>query len=162
MTAYVLDTSVISQLSPARSENNSDFAEWVRQNEDRLFVPTIVVTEIVAGIAKLHRAGGLARALKIDAWLRQLVDAFGDRVLPLDSATAVVAGQMSDAAMSIGRHPGLADVLIAASARMIDAGVLTRNLRHFEALGVAAFDPFAATPSTIGYPFPGRPRGSPA
>ena len=50
---------------------------------------------------------------------------------------------------AVGRHPGLADVLIAATARVIGADVLTRNVRHFAPLGVVAVDPFAA-PFTTG------------
>jgi predicted nucleic acid-binding protein len=151
VTAYVLDTSVISQLAPARSAEHRNFAEWVQENEDSLYIPTIVVTEIVSGIEKLRRSGGHARATNFAFWLDQLLNLYGDRVLALDTATAAVAGQISDVAVALGRHPGIADVLIAATARTIGAGVLTRNVRHFEPLGVAAVDPFA-TPFGTGHP----------
>jgi predicted nucleic acid-binding protein len=158
VTAYVLDTSVISQLAPARASDNRTFAQWVHENQDRLFVPTVVVTEIVSGIEKLQRAGADVRAARVRSWLDQLLGVYGDRVLALDTPTAVLAGQISDAAKSIGRHPGIADVLIAATASMIGAGVLTRNVRHFEPLGVAAADPFL-TPFEIRQPRIARPEG---
>ena len=55
---------------------------------------------------------------------------------------SAIAGALLDEAKVIGRHPGFADVLIAASARALDAMILTANLRHFEPLTPRCADPF--------------------
>jgi predicted nucleic acid-binding protein len=50
---------------------------------------------------------------------------------------------MDDAATARGRHPGLADVIIAATAAVHGLTVLSANGKHFEALDVPSVDPFA-------------------
>ena len=55
------------------------------------------------------------------------------------------AGAISDRARAAGSHPGLADILIAATASVHGLVVATRNLRHFEVLQVPCIDPLPAT-----------------
>jgi predicted nucleic acid-binding protein len=45
------------------------------------------------------------------------------------------------------RHPGFADVAIAALAQHAGLLLLTRNLKHFEPLGVACADPLISLPA---------------
>jgi predicted nucleic acid-binding protein len=54
--------------------------------------------------------------------------------------------QGRDRALAIGRHPGFADVATAATASMHGLVLLTRNMRHFEPLGLTAIDPVVALP----------------
>ncbi len=79
-------------------------------------------------------------------WLDRLLETFDDRLIHVDAEIGRAAGRMSDAATARGANPGLADVLIAATARTRDLLLLTRNGRHFDALGVANADPFVALP----------------
>lgn len=144
---FLLDTSVISALAPGRERNlSADVAAWLQSHDSQFFIPSIAVTELAQGIAKLHRAGGSERAIRLDIWLDHLIAGFGDRILPLDPLAARLAGQMSDAAVAMGRHPGFADVAIAAMARQNSLLLLTRNLKHFQPLGVACSDPFKKLP----------------
>jgi predicted nucleic acid-binding protein len=71
---------------------------------------------------------------------------FGERVLAVDATVARAAGALSEAAVAMGRHPGYADVLIAATARVHDLLLLTANTKHFDAIGVANADPSRAAP----------------
>jgi predicted nucleic acid-binding protein len=48
----------------------------------------------------------------------------------------------------LGHAPGLADIIIAATAQYRGLTILSRNLRHLEPLGVAAVDPFVKLPPT--------------
>lgn len=143
---YLLDTSVISLLAPERPRLSGDFAKWVESRQDSLLLSAITILEIEQGINKLIRAGGTARAERLTNWLNAILDDFSDRVLVVDVDIARVAGAMSDAAIAIGEHPGLADVLIAATAKAHSAIVLTRNGRHFAALGVEFADPLERLP----------------
>jgi toxin FitB len=68
---------------------------------------------------------------------------YADRVLPFDLTAARIAGALSDAAQAEGRHPGFADVAIAAIAKSRELLILTLNLRHFDPLGVDTLNPFA-------------------
>jgi predicted nucleic acid-binding protein len=56
-------------------------------------------------------------------------------------------GTLSDRALAIGRHPGFADIAIAATANAHDLLLLTRNGRRFAPLAVVAVDPVAGLPA---------------
>lgn len=144
----MLDTSVVSALAPGREDFvPSLFGQWLQANHQRLFLPAIAVAEMAQGIGKLRRNGGADRADRLDRWLDGLIAVYADRILPLDASVARLAGQMSDAAMAQGRHPGFADVAIAALAQHAGLVLLTRNLKHFQPLGVACLDPLLELPS---------------
>lgn len=76
-----------------------------------------------------------------------LLDKYAHRILALDAPAARLAGEISDAAIAQGRHPGFADVAIAALAQNAGLLLLTRNVKHFEPLGVACADPLIALPT---------------
>ena len=52
----------------------------------------------------------------------------------------------SDEAVALGRQPGFADMAIAALAQNAGQMLLTRNLKHFQYLGVACIDPMVQLP----------------
>ncbi len=145
---FLLDTSVISALAPGREVHLSAFlALWLQAHHQRLFLPSVAIAEISQGICKLRRAGGADKADRLDLWLSGLLFAYADRILPLDAQAARLAGQISDAAIANGCHPGFADVAIAAIAQHGQLLLLTGNLKHFEPLGVACHNPMIALPS---------------
>jgi predicted nucleic acid-binding protein len=47
---------------------------------------------------------------------------------------------------AIGRHPGFANVGIAATAQVRDIVLLTRNTKHFEPFDIAVIDPELSLP----------------
>ena len=145
---YLLDTSVVSVLAPGREAFvPTPFGQWLQAHHQALFLPSVSIAEMAQGIGKLRRAGGAERADRLDRWLDGLLAAYGDRILPLDAQAARLAGQMSDEAQAQGRHPGFADVAIAAIAQHAGLLLLTRNLKHFQPLGVACADPLATLPA---------------
>jgi len=108
----------------------------------------VSVAEIEDGIAKLRREGATRKSADLTAWLDTVLHLYGDRVLAFDAATARIAGAMSDRARGLGHAPGLADIIIAATAQHHGLTILSRNLRHLEPLGVAVIDPFVQLPPT--------------
>ena len=146
-SGYLLDTSVISVLAPGREDLvPAHLSAWLQAHHERLFLPCIAVAEMAQGIGKLRRAGGAKRADRLDRWLDGLLAAYEDRILPLDALAARLAGQISDAAMAQGCHPGFPDVAIAALAQKAGLLLLTCNLKHFQTLGVACVDPLIKLP----------------
>lgn len=143
---YLLDTSVVSLLAPERPPLGADFAHWIELRHEQLFLSAVTILEIEQGICKLVRAGGSARADRLTEWLNATLTEFNDRILAVDASVARIAGAMSDAAIAAGKHPGLADVLIAATAKTHSALILTRNGKHFAAIGVAFADPLDKLP----------------
>jgi predicted nucleic acid-binding protein len=144
---FLLDTSVISALSPGREVQLPEgFSQWLQAHDSQLFIPCIAIAELAQGISKLRRSGATERARRLDTWLSQLMDGFGERILSLTPPMARMAGELSDQATSNGCHPGFADVSIAAIAMHQGHILLTRNLQHFEPLGVPCQDPIARVP----------------
>ncbi len=144
MSGWLLDTNIVSAFAPGRPPLSQDQADWFLQRSDELYLSAVTAAEIEAGIRKLGRTGARRRAEDLAAWFERILSLYGERVLPFDLAAARIGGALSDAAQAEGRHPGFADVAIAAIARANDLVILTGNLRHFAPLGVEAADPFAA------------------
>ena len=145
---YLLDTSVVSILAPGReSFVPTPFSEWLQTHHQQLYLPCVAIAEMAQGIGKLRRAGGVERAERLDHWLDGLLNVYADRILPLDAQAARLAGDISDAAIARGRHPGFAHVAIAALAQNAGMLLLTCNLKHFEPLGVVCVDPLVQLPS---------------
>ncbi len=64
-----------------------------------------------------------------------VLPAFASRVLPFDPAAARVL-----ATLRVPEHAPFDDALVAASAAAAGRTVVTRNVRHFEPLGVRCLD----------------------
>ena len=144
---YLLDTSVVSVLAPGREAFvPTPLGEWLQAHHKELYLPSIAIAEMTQGIGKLRRGGGAERADRLDRWLDGLLATYADRILPLDAQAARLAGQISDAAIAKGCHPGFADVAIAALAQNAGLLLLTCNLKHFQPLGVACVDPLITLP----------------
>jgi predicted nucleic acid-binding protein len=114
-----------------------------------LFLSAATISEIEAGAAKLNRSGAKKRAERISHWLDGVISLFGPRILSLDIAVARVAGVLLDKARAIGFEPGIADVMIAATAVRHDFVLLTRNVRHFAPFGMPIHDPFSRLPDEL-------------
>jgi prevent-host-death family protein len=106
----------------------------------------ITVAEVEDGIAKSRRLRAHRNAERLSEWLETVLLLYDSRVLPADVDTARRVGILSDLARGQGQAPGLADLAIAATAQQNGLTILTRNLRHFGPLGVAALDPFGTLP----------------
>jgi toxin FitB len=143
MNGWLVDTNVLSAFSPDRPQPSPRTADWIEDHTDQLFLATVTLAEIWSGIARLRRVGSDRRAERLRHWLERILNLYGDRILSLDLAAARFAGEMNDAARAIGRHPGFADIAIAAIARAHEMVVLTANRRHFEPLGLETFNPLA-------------------
>ena len=143
MRGWLLDTDILSATGPGKRPLPLDTAQWFKDRTDALYFSTITAAEIEAGIARLRRAGSGPRADNLRQWFDRIVNAFAERILPFDLAAAKVAGAIGDAAEAAGRHPGFADVAIAAIAKSRELVVVTLNRRHFEPLGAEIVNPFA-------------------
>ena len=146
MSGYLLDTSVTSMFAPGRPSVRPEVAEWMRRHNRRLHLSAITIFEATQGIAKLERLRAAKRARELTGWLDTLIASFDPRVLDVDHNVAHSAGALADHAIAIGRHPGAADILIAATARVHNLTLLTGNLRHFAPLGIDVVDPLVSLP----------------
>ena len=143
---YLVDTNVISAAAPSRPVSPA-VVDWIDAHSAVLFLSAITVAEIQDGIAKLRREKAMRRSTDLTAWLEAVLHLYGDRILAFDTAIARIGGALSDRARGLGHAPGLADIIIAATAQHHGLTILSRNLRHLEPLGVAVVDPFVKLPS---------------
>ncbi len=149
---YLVDTNVISAGALAKSPSGvrpvarEDLVRWMDEASDALFLSVVTVAEVEDGIAKALRERATRKAADLAEWLEAVVHLYGDRILPVDPAISRISGKLSDTARGQGHAPGFADILIAATAHHHELLILTRNVRHFEPLGVPVLDPFEALP----------------
>ena len=150
MTGYLLDTNVISMLSPSRAEASTQFIDWLehRDDEGKLFLSVVTIHEIEKGIALLEHRGATAKATNLRGWLAGLVSAYDDKIIVVDTEAAALAGQLEAKAISAGHDPGMADATIAGIAKAHDLVIMTRNTKHFEIFGVEVMSPDETTPSS--------------
>ncbi len=142
---YLVDTNIISAGAPSRAAPTA-LIEWMDAHSRMLFLSAVTIAEVDDGVTKARREGATRKATDLAAWLETLLHLYDDRILAFDTSTARLAGALSDRARAQGQAPGFADIIIAATAQRHGLTILTRNLRHFEPLGVTALDPFAALP----------------
>jgi predicted nucleic acid-binding protein len=107
----------------------------------------VTVVEVETGLIQLRRTAPGRRAEDLASWFDRILAFYGERVLPLDLKVARIASVLADRGTARGRHPGLADVLIAATCVAHELALLSRNGRHFEPLGIDVVDPFKRLPS---------------
>ena len=132
---YLIDTNVVSELWKPRP--SPLVTAWLRRAPDQdLFLSGVTIGELQAGVEKL-RSRDAARAGEIETWINQLVSAWN--ILPVDTKA------FRYWAVLMHGHSGalIVDTMTAASAHVHGLMVVTRNLRDFTRLGVAALDPFA-------------------
>lgn len=142
LTGYLVDTSAISMFAPERSPVPDGFRAWSAATGGDWWIPTIVISEIEFGILRLRRSGAMRRADQLGQWFEGLVAQFVHRLADFDRDAAHELARLNDRLTAEGRHPGTADLVIAATARARGFPVLTCNLRHFSAAGVPTIDPF--------------------
>ncbi len=144
---YLLDTNIVSLLDPARRTKSPELVDWLERNGSGLFLSVITVAELDAGVLKLRRQGKAQRASDIAMLVEAIIADFADRLLPLDLGSARIMAQFSEATHR--NTVGLPDIMIAATAKRHGLVVLTRNLRDFTRIGVAARDPLTDLPPDI-------------
>jgi predicted nucleic acid-binding protein len=149
VSGFLLDTNVISMLSPTKDAASEEFIRWLETEdaEERIFLSAVTVHEIEKGIGLLQRKGAGAKAASLRLWLSGLVSTYEDKVLPIDTAVSSLSGRLEAVAIAAGYHPGMADALIAGTAKAHELTVVTRNLKHFEPFSVALVSPETCKPA---------------
>lgn len=135
----VLDTNVLSE--PMRHEPSPKVLSWLDdQLASTLFISTMSAAEILAGVSTMPR--GHRRDTIAGAVVHVLDHEFRGRILAFDDQAAVAYAQVREERSRQGRPIGLADSIIAATARSTGMSVATRNIRDFEGTGVDLINPW--------------------
>jgi hypothetical protein len=136
----LLDTNVLSAVM--RREPDPTVVAWLDGlPAESVWTTSITVFEIRLGLEILG-AGRRRRDLEA-AFTKALEEDFEGRVVPFDQAAAHAAGRLAAERRRAGRTVEIRDVQIAGIAIARKATLATRNLRHFEGLGLALVDPWS-------------------
>jgi len=134
----LVDTCVLSELNRPKPDPRVRARLSALDDQD-IYLSVVTIGELVHGIARLVKS---KRKAALAAWLTQLESLYGDRILPIDSDTARIWGQLTGIAGLKGRTIPVTDGLIAATALRHGLHVMTRNSADFDATGVMLIDPW--------------------
>jgi hypothetical protein len=136
----VLDTDVLSALM--RRQPDPVAVAWLdSQPAESIWITAITVFEIRFGLALLPN--GRRRRQIEDAFIRIVAEDFEDRVLPFEQEAAREAADLAGRQRAQGRPVDFRDVEIAGIVAARRATLATRNVRHFQDLGVKLVNPWA-------------------
>jgi predicted nucleic acid-binding protein len=132
---YLLDTNVVSETR--KHKPHGAVVAWLAGlREDQALLSAVTMGELQAGV-EVTRRQDAEKARAIELWADRLETAY--EVLPMNSAcfrewARLMQGKSNDL---------IEDAMIAATARIHDLIVATRNEADFNSLNVEVFNPFA-------------------
>ena len=136
----LLDTNVISAFM--RPAPDPAVVSWLdTQPLESLWTTSVTVYEIRFGLEILPR--GRRRQEMEEAFVKSLEEDFGGRVISFDESAAQAAGRLAAGRRLLGRTIEIRDAQIAGIAAAHKASIATRNIRHFEDLGLELINPWS-------------------
>ncbi|MGH3503537.1 MAG: type II toxin-antitoxin system VapC family toxin [Nocardioidaceae bacterium] len=137
--SFLLDTNVVSELRKRPGVVDPGVLDWAQRHPARdLYISVVTVLEIELGVARVERRDRQQGAA-LREWMESGVLAgFAGRVLSVDVEVALRAAHLHVPDPRPER-----DAFIAATADAHGLTVVTRNLKDFQPMGVAASDPWA-------------------
>jgi predicted nucleic acid-binding protein len=135
--SFLIDTNIISEVRKG-SRCDPNVASWYASiDDDDLYLSVLVLGEIRKGVEQA-RLRDPAKAEALEAWLKAVDAAFGERILPVDRAVADEWGRMSAT-----RSIPVIDGLLAATAKTRHMTLVTRNDADVMGLGARLLNPFS-------------------
>ena len=135
----VLDTHVVSEIM--RPAPDSNVLSWLNmQVAEELWLNSVVVSELLFGITRLPT--GARKQQLADTFSAMLSEDFAGRILAFDLEAAVIYAELAAGGEAKGRPLAMAEGQIAAICLAQGAKLATRNLKHFEGLGLVLVNPW--------------------
>lgn len=134
--SYLVDTNVLSELRKGRRAHPGVIGWFATVSDDEIYLSVLTVGEIRKGVENIRRRDRPA-ARRLDSWLRRVVTAHEERILPIDRDVAEEWGRLN-----VPDPLPVVDGLIAATARVYGLTLATRNVKDVARTGVACVNPF--------------------
>jgi predicted nucleic acid-binding protein len=137
VTKYLLDTNIVSEMRKPRP--HGAVIAWIKAlGDEQIYLSAVTLGELQVGIEQTMRQDP-DKAVELQAWAHELGDSY--RILPMDAACFREWGRLIS-----GKSDHLSqDAMIAATARVHNLVVATRNEKDFRSFSVQIFNPFQAT-----------------
>jgi len=132
----LVDTNVWSETS--KPNGSRKVVRWIADNKNQLWLSTIVIAEIRAGIENPDAAD---KRNEIEDWLATIEKVQASRTLFFDRPAAYALGKLL---ISKPQDKKMLDALLAAQAIAHDCPIATRNVKDFEWTGVKLINPWEA------------------
>ncbi len=138
---FLLDTCAISEL--VKPAPDPRVVQWfAQQDELSLYLSALSLGELKRSIEKLTPG---KRQTFLQKWLAEnVIQRFGDRVLPLGADVCLRWGEMQARLEKQGKPMPAIDGLIAATALQHQLTIVTRNTSDLEASEAGLCNPWAA------------------
>src|SRR5437588_5666748 len=134
MNGYLLDTNVVSELR--KPKPHGGVIAWLSiLSQEQIFISAVTFGELQAGI-ELTRDQDIQKAEEIESWATQIIGSYS--ILPMDTQC------FREWARLIHKQTNQLDedAMIAATARIHQLTVATRDVKDFQRLKVDIVNPF--------------------
>lgn len=134
----VLDTNVLSE--PLKTTPARKVMEWLdNQSAETLYITAVNRAELRFGVLRMPNG---KRKNALAAQVERVLELFDGRTLDFDSAAADKLAEIAAEREKNGKRALAPEAYIAACAAARDFAVATRNVNHFEHLGVRLINPW--------------------
>jgi predicted nucleic acid-binding protein len=136
---WLLDTNVISEL--VRHRPRRSVIDWIAaETPENMAISIVTLSELLDGVATDRDQ---LRRQRLTAWVEfDVPDRFRDRTLSLTTDVLVDWLRLGRRLRAAGRSRDASDLLIAATARVHNLTLVTRNVRDFANTGLVVYDPW--------------------
>ena len=137
--SFLLATNVVSEwVKPAP---NLSVVRWLSEvDEDQVFLSVASLAEIRRGVELMNPGG---RRNRLTDWLTgELPARFEGRIFDIDRRIAETWGAIMARGHRAGLNLGSLDAFFAATVEVHRLTLVTRNVQHFERLGIPLLNPW--------------------
>jgi toxin FitB len=145
---YLLDSNVLNAYCGTDTPNKK-VRLWMDSVDDPdVYINVIVVAESKRAIEKGRRNAkcNMRKLKQKEETLREIIVSYADRILNIDIDTAMVWGELLSYEKNERRTR---DLGLAASAKVRNYTVVTRNVDDFKGRGVRLLNPFKTPPDIV-------------
>ena len=135
---FLLDTNILAELRKGDRANVRVATWFASLDPEAIVLSVLTIGEIRRGIESLRRRDRRAAA-SLQRWLGRLVRDHGDRILTVDLAVAEEWGRLN-----VPDPLPVVDGLLAATAKVHQLTLATRNVKDVARTGVPLVNPFGS------------------
>jgi toxin FitB len=136
---FLLDTNVLSE--PVSVRPDARVTAWMEElPPEQVVISAASFAEIWKGIVSL---GHGRRRSFLTRWVASLPYQFAGRVLSVDAAISSEWGRLMVEAKRKGRSVDIVDLLLVATALVLELTIVTRNVRHCAGWGADVINPWS-------------------